>query len=91
MRRVSFNGRKSSLLRDDSEVLAMIQDTFHHLVQTRVQNGLPPIAITCFFEELPLRVVGVVVPSHSAILPGHTNTGFTAVAGELLRWMRESS
>jgi hypothetical protein len=97
------------VLRDDSEVLAMIQDTFHHLVQTRVQNGLPPIAITCFFEELPLRVVGVVVPSHSAILPGyipigihedhigmtkfdsHTNTGFTAVAGELLRWMRESS
>ncbi|KAJ6009542.1 hypothetical protein N7522_004558 [Penicillium canescens] len=85
----------------------MIQDTFHHLVQTRVQNGLQPIAITCFFEELPLRFVGVVVPSHSAILPGyipigihedhigmtkfdsHANPGFTAVSGELLRWVRD--
>ena len=49
-----------AVLESDSEVLARIQDSFHVMVRSRAQDGLPPIEITCFFEELPLPVVGIV-------------------------------
>ena len=48
------------MLESDSEVLARIQDSFHAMIRSRAQDGLPPIEITCFFEELPLPVVGIV-------------------------------
>ena len=48
------------VLRQDSEVLARVQDSFHTMIRTRSIDGLPPIEITCFFEELPLLGVGVV-------------------------------
>ncbi|KAH6706234.1 hypothetical protein BKA61DRAFT_492359 [Leptodontidium sp. MPI-SDFR-AT-0119] len=60
-----------SVLQADSEVLARIQDSFHTMIRSRNQDGLPPIEITCFFEEIPLPGVGLVVPSHSAVLPGY--------------------
>jgi protein SERAC1 len=47
-------------LETDSEVLARIQDEFHTMVRSRNQEGLQPIEITCFFEELPLPGVDVV-------------------------------
>lgn len=47
-------------LRRDSEVLAPIQDTFHTMVMARNREGLPPIEISCFFEQLPLPAVGLV-------------------------------
>ena len=49
-----------AVLEDDSEILARIQDGFHVMIRSRAQDGLPPIEITCFFEELPLPVVGIV-------------------------------
>ncbi|KAF0329485.1 hypothetical protein GQ607_003434 [Colletotrichum asianum] len=52
------------LLRPDSEVLAEIQDSFHTMLQQI------DIEITCFFEELPLVGIGLVVPQDSAIIPG---------------------
>lgn len=48
------------VLRNDSEVLARIQDSFHTLVRARNQDGIQPIDITCFFEELPLPGIGYV-------------------------------
>ncbi|RFU30301.1 hypothetical protein B7463_g6063, partial [Scytalidium lignicola] len=60
-----------SVLQADSEVLARIQDSFHTMIRSRNQDGLLPIEITCFFEEIPLPGVGLVVPSHSAVLPGY--------------------
>ncbi|KAL9079362.1 MAG: hypothetical protein Q9157_001749 [Trypethelium eluteriae] len=45
-------------LNDDSEVLARIQDGFHAMIRSRSQNGLRPIEITCFYEELPLPGIG---------------------------------
>ena len=48
------------VLRRDSEVLARIQDSFHTMVMARSKEGLPPIEITCFYEELPLAGVGLV-------------------------------
>ena len=49
-----------AVLESNSEVLARIQDGFHAMVRSRAQDELPPIEITCFFEELPLPVVGIV-------------------------------
>jgi protein SERAC1 len=48
------------VLRTDSEVLARIQDSFHTMVRARNQQGIQPIEITCFYEELPLPGVGIV-------------------------------
>lgn len=49
-----------AVLRNESEVLERVQDGFHTMIRSRAQDGLPPIEITCFYEELPLPGVGVV-------------------------------
>ncbi|CAG8277365.1 unnamed protein product [Penicillium nalgiovense] len=69
------NSKIIGVLKRDSEVLARIQDGFHTMVKSRSAQGLPPIQITCFYEELPLPGVGLVVPQDSAILPGYIPIG----------------
>lgn len=64
-----------AVLETDSEVLARIQDSFHTMIRSRNQDGARPIEMTCFYEELPLPGIGVVVPPHSAILPGYIPIG----------------
>ena len=54
------NSEILAVLKSDSEVLARIQDSFHTMIRSRDQEGLPPIEITCFFEELPLLGIGIV-------------------------------
>jgi protein SERAC1 len=54
------NSQILQVLKDDSEVLARIQDSFHTMIRARNKDGLPPIEITCFYKELPLRGVGLV-------------------------------
>jgi hypothetical protein len=56
------------VLQSDSEVLARIQDSFHVMVRARHQEGIRPIEITCFFEELPLPGIGSVSKSISNII-----------------------
>ncbi|KAJ6189139.1 hypothetical protein N7519_004047 [Penicillium mononematosum] len=69
------NSKIVGALKRDSEVLARIQDGFHTMVKSRNTRSLPPIEITCFYEELPLPSVGLVVPQDSAILPGYISIG----------------
>ncbi|KAF2477247.1 uncharacterized protein BDR25DRAFT_208408 [Lindgomyces ingoldianus] len=101
------NAEILAVLKSDSEPLKQIQNNFYTMIRSRSQDRLPPIAITCFFEELPLPGIGIVVSSHSATLPGYIAIGirsnhigmtkfedendprFTAVAGELHRWVKE--
>lgn len=47
-------------LKRDSEVLARVQDSFHTLLMTRGEDGMEPIKITCFYEELPVAGIGLV-------------------------------
>jgi len=54
------NAEIVEVLKRDSEVLARIQDSFHTIVMARNKEGLPPIEISCFYEELPLPAVGLV-------------------------------
>ncbi|CZR48374.1 uncharacterized protein FPRO_12984 [Fusarium proliferatum ET1] len=63
------------VLTRDSEVLARIQDSFQALLMTRSKDEATMIEITCFYEELPTKKFGVIVPKHSAILPGHISIG----------------
>lgn len=53
------NSEIVAVLRPGSEMLARIQDGFHGLLRLRRDEG-PEIALTCFFEELPLPIVGKV-------------------------------
>lgn len=53
------------VLESDSEVLARIQGSFHTMVLNRINDGLPSIEITCFYEELPMLAVGLVGLSSS--------------------------
>jgi pimeloyl-ACP methyl ester carboxylesterase len=62
------NSEIVEVLKRDSEVLARIQDSFHTMVMARGKEGLPPIEISCFYEELPLPGVGLV--SHYRARPG---------------------
>lgn len=49
-----------SILRPGSEMLADIQDSFHNILRLRKEEGTE-IAVTCFYEELALPVVGEVL------------------------------
>ncbi|KAK2735765.1 hypothetical protein FQN57_001145 [Myotisia sp. PD_48] len=69
------NSKILAVLKEDSEVLARVQDGFHTMIRSREKDGLQPINITCFYEELPLAGIGLVVPFHSAILPGYIPIG----------------
>ncbi|SLM34305.1 P-loop containing nucleoside triphosphate hydrolase [Lasallia pustulata] len=66
-----------SVLKPGSEMLARVQDGFHGLLRLR-RNEESEIAVTCFFEELPLPLVGKVVEMESAILPGYASYGIHA-------------
>jgi len=54
------NAQIVAVLKSDTEVLAQIQDSFHTLIRARAKDGLQPIEITGFYEELPLPGIGVV-------------------------------
>lgn len=75
-----------AVLKSDSEVLERIQGSFHTMIRARNQNGLAPIDITCFYEELPLPGVGTVVPAHSAILPGYIPIGIRQNHMDMVRF-----
>ena len=83
------NLRIVNVLRRDSEVLARIRSEFHSLLRSYDDEGNHEIKITCFYEELPLPVIGVVVPKHSAILPGYTAIGIHKDHREMARFIGE--
>ncbi|SPO01801.1 uncharacterized protein DNG_04474 [Cephalotrichum gorgonifer] len=83
------NSHILEVLKRDSEVLARIQNGFHTLVKARISEGLPPIEITCFYEELPLVGVGLVVPQDSAILPGYPTIGIHSNHRDMTKFSSE--
>ncbi|KAI9794399.1 MAG: hypothetical protein M1816_005468 [Peltula sp. TS41687] len=79
------NADISSVLKPGSEMLMNIQSGFHHMLRLRKQEGAE-IAITCFYEELPVRIIGEVVPKHSAIIPGYSSYGIHANHMDMARF-----
>ncbi|KAF5001982.1 hypothetical protein FDECE_10784 [Fusarium decemcellulare] len=74
------------VLTRDSEVLARIQDSFHSLVRSREKEETDVIEITCFYEELPMKKLGIIVPKHSAILPGYSSVGIHRNHAEITKF-----
>ncbi|KAF5548421.1 hypothetical protein FMEXI_4771 [Fusarium mexicanum] len=74
------------VLTRDSEVLARIQDSFQALLMTRSKDEASMIDITCFYEELPTKRFGVIVPKHSAILPGYISIGIHKNHAEMTKF-----
>jgi hypothetical protein len=64
------NTKLLEALRRESEVFARIQGSFNTLARSKAAMG-QPMEITCFYEELPVVSLGLVVPQHSAILLGY--------------------
>lgn len=54
------NAEILGVLKSESEVLERVQNSFHTMIRARGQQGLAPIEITCFYEELPLAGIGIV-------------------------------
>lgn len=75
------------VLKRDSEVHTRIQDSFHTIVIACNRQGLSPIEISCFYEELPLPAVGLVVPQDLAILPGYIPIGIRGNHMEMTRFV----
>jgi hypothetical protein len=61
------NPRLVKALKSDSKVLTRIQQGFYTMIRARNEEGLQPIPITCFFEELPLPGLGFVSLIHCLI------------------------
>jgi len=66
------------VLEPESEVLARIQGDFHAMLRLRTDQKRPPLLITCFYKELPVKGVGEIVPKHSAILLAYNSIGIYA-------------
>ena len=54
------NHEVAGVLRRDSELLGRIQDDFHSMLRSRLEQGCRKICITCFYEEPPTTGVGEV-------------------------------
>ncbi|KAL9632948.1 MAG: hypothetical protein Q9164_004993 [Protoblastenia rupestris] len=63
------------ILQQKSEVMARIRQDFHTMLRGLGQQQEKEIAIICFYEELPMRNFGEVVPKGSAILERYTAIG----------------
>ncbi|KAF5004703.1 hypothetical protein FDECE_8814 [Fusarium decemcellulare] len=64
-----------SVLTPSSEVLANLQQEFHRMIERRSREGKRDMQLFCFFEELPMERVGIIVERHSATLPSYGQVG----------------
>ncbi|KAL8697121.1 MAG: hypothetical protein Q9201_007298 [Fulgogasparrea decipioides] len=72
------NHETLAILDRKSEVMARIRRNFHTMLRGRDQKKDREIAIICFYEELPVRFIGEIVPKHSASLDRYTSIGIHA-------------
>ncbi|MCJ1248031.1 hypothetical protein MMC30_005246 [Trapelia coarctata] len=73
----SVNHNIVKVLQPDSEDLASIDQNFHTLLRKRTLGGAP-INIVCFYEELAVRTIGVIVPHRSEQISGYNSVGVHA-------------
>jgi hypothetical protein len=69
----SVNKSLLEILQTDNQTLELIQANFLSMMRKRQKAGQPP-EVTCFFEELPLPLIGrTVVSKESATLAGYNS------------------
>ncbi|KAJ9646982.1 hypothetical protein H2199_001968 [Coniosporium tulheliwenetii] len=77
-------------LEKNASSLMELQKRFYTLLANRREEG-KAIEITCFYEELPLPIIGTIVPSHSATMMGFTSVGTHANHMEMTKFGSDDS
>ncbi|KAK5658395.1 hypothetical protein OQA88_2372 [Cercophora sp. LCS_1] len=81
----SVNKSLLEMLQTDNQALELIQVNFWSMVRGRQKASQPP-NVTCFFEELPLPGVGVVVSKESATLEGYNTSTIHANHRDMVKF-----
>jgi hypothetical protein len=81
----STNKSLLKILETDDQFLESIQIRFWAMVR-ELREGGRRLEVTCFFEELPLPVVGKVVSKESATLEGYNSIGIHANHRDMVRF-----
>lgn len=81
----STNKSLLEILRTDNQLLEAIQVDFWSMIRELRENGRS-LEVTCFFEELPLPVVGKVVSKDSATLEGYNLMSISANHRDMVRF-----
>ena len=84
----STNKKLLEVLETSNQYLQSIQADFLGLVRQQREAGRP-IGITCFFEELPLQVVGKIVSKESAVFEGYNLMSIYANHRNMVRFSSE--
>ena len=82
---ISTNRPLLEILETDNQFLESIQTRFWSMVRELREAGRP-FEVTCFFEELPLPVVGAVVSRQSATLEGYRSLSIHANHRDMVRF-----
>lgn len=85
----STNKSLLQVLETDDQLLESIQVKFWSMVREQRESGRR-LEITCFFEELPLPVVGQVVSKVSATLEGYTSVSVHANHMDMVKFRTEN-
>ncbi|KAK4038555.1 hypothetical protein C8A01DRAFT_47880 [Parachaetomium inaequale] len=81
----SANKSLLGILETDDQLLESIQVEFWSMVRG-LREGGRGFEVTCFFEELPLPVVGKVVSKESAILEGYASFSIYANYSDMVKF-----
>lgn len=81
----SANVSMLAILQSDNDHLKTIYDEFLILLRVREQDN-KKIEVTCFYEELPLPGIGIVVPEESATFGGYPSLSITANHRDMARF-----
>jgi hypothetical protein len=81
----STNKSLLEILRTDNQLLEAIQVDFWSMIRDLRENGRR-LEVTCFFEELPLPVIGKVVSKDSATLEGYNQLSIHANHRDMVRF-----
>ena len=73
------------VLETDSQYLESVQIRFWTMVR-QLRESQRQFEVTCFFEELPLPIAGIVVPKESATLEGYNSITIHADHRDLVRF-----
>lgn len=81
----STNKSLLKILETDDQLLEAVQVDFWSMVR-ELREGGRRIEVTCFFEELPLDVVGKVVSKESATLEGYSSISIHGNHGDMVKF-----
>ncbi|KAI9668489.1 MAG: hypothetical protein M1829_005367 [Trizodia sp. TS-e1964] len=81
----STNKSLLGILETDNQFLEAIQGSFWEMVR-ELREGGRRFEVTCFFEELPLPLVGTVVSKESATLEGYNSFSIYADHREMVKF-----